>query len=356
MTTTTALSRLSAGRARRQAHARQLTVAKPSAARFAQIALGLIWLIDGALQFQPYMFGKTFVTGVLLPSAAGQPSVIGVPMTWMAHLIEPHVVLFNAVAATVQVLIGVGLLNRRTVKPALLVSFAWGMAVWVGGEGLGMIFTGTANPLTGAPGAALLYVIVGVMCWPRYAIGSTWPREAQLGLIGPRGARGAWALLWLGSAALWLMPANRTAGGAQGAIAAAPSGAGWLSHILSAAASVTAGHGVLIAVSAAVVSAAIGLAVLANWHPRPFLVLAIVISLVFWVVGQGLGGIFTGQATDVNAAPLAILFAAMLLAHAAMSARPDTGSAGGVRRGQWARARRTVPREHDRRALVRPGA
>ena len=42
-------------------------------ARRSQIGLGLLWLIDGILQFQPYMFGKAFVTGVLLPSAAGQP-------------------------------------------------------------------------------------------------------------------------------------------------------------------------------------------------------------------------------------------------------------------------------------------
>lgn len=91
-------------------------------ARRCQIALGLLWLIDGALQFQPYMFGKSFVTGVLLPSAAGQPNFIGTPITWLAHLVEPHVVLFNAFAAGLEVLIGVGLLYRRTVRPALAVS------------------------------------------------------------------------------------------------------------------------------------------------------------------------------------------------------------------------------------------
>ena len=81
---TTAPSRLAAGRAHGVAHPRQLAVTEPKVARFAQIALGLTWLIDGALQFQPYMFGRTFVTGVLLPNAVGQPSVIGAPITWIA--------------------------------------------------------------------------------------------------------------------------------------------------------------------------------------------------------------------------------------------------------------------------------
>ncbi|HEU5442483.1 MAG TPA: hypothetical protein VFU61_01580, partial [Steroidobacteraceae bacterium] len=108
------------------------------AARAGQISLGLLWLIDGGLQFQPYMFGKSFVTGVLLPSAAGQPGFIGAPIGWVAHLIEPHVALFNAFAATLEVLIGLGLLHRRTVGAALAVSFAWAAGIWFGGEGLGM--------------------------------------------------------------------------------------------------------------------------------------------------------------------------------------------------------------------------
>ena len=115
------------------------------------------------------MFGRTFVTGVLLPNAAGQPGIIGAPIVWIAELIEPHIALFNAFAATLQVLIGLGLLYRRTVKPALVVSFAWAIGIWFAGEGLGMVFAGSASPLTGAPGAALLYILAGLMCWPRSA-------------------------------------------------------------------------------------------------------------------------------------------------------------------------------------------
>lgn len=39
------------------------------ARRGLQIALGLLWLLDDALQYQPYMFGEGFITQVLAPAA-----------------------------------------------------------------------------------------------------------------------------------------------------------------------------------------------------------------------------------------------------------------------------------------------
>ncbi len=43
--------------------------------RILQIVLGVIWLVDAALQFQPYMFTRSFVTGVLEPSAQGRAGI-----------------------------------------------------------------------------------------------------------------------------------------------------------------------------------------------------------------------------------------------------------------------------------------
>ena len=45
-------------------------------------------------------------------------------------------------------------------------SFAWALGVWFFGEGLGMVLTGTASALTGAPGSVLLYGLLGLMAWP----------------------------------------------------------------------------------------------------------------------------------------------------------------------------------------------
>jgi hypothetical protein len=286
--------------------------------RIGQVVLGLLWLIDGLLQFQPYMFGKTFITGVLLPNAVGQPGIIASPITWLANLIEPHVVIFNLFAATIQVAIGAGLLYRRTVKLALLASFGWALGIWFTGEGLGMIFTGSANPLTGAPGAALLYIVVGLIVWPGTRRVQTTTKRAQIkpyGLLGQRGTRLAWAALWLGSAVLWLLPDNRSASATHDAIAAVPSGAGWLTSILDTAANATAGHGTIIAIVMAGVSAVIGVMVLRDWRATSALIAGVAISLIYWVVGQGFGGVLTGQATDVSTAPLVILIAALIYAH-----------------------------------------
>jgi hypothetical protein len=306
---------------------REVTVARSRAARvtrLGQVVFGLIWLLDGLLQLQPYMFGKTFITGVILPSAAGQPGIISTPITWIADLIEPHVVIFNAFAAAIQIAIGAGLLYRRTVKPALLVSFAWALGIWFSGEGLGMIFTGTANPLTGAPGAALLYIAAGLICWPRTTRPHGRAKIRPYDLLGEHGTRLAWASLWLGSAVLWLLPANSSANATHDAIAAVPSGAGWLTSILDAAAKATAGHGTTIAIVMSAISAAIGVAVLRHPLAKPALILGIAISLVYWVIGQGLGGVFTGQATDIGTAPLMILIASLLYAH---SRRPAGSTA-----------------------------
>jgi len=209
------------------------------AQRTLQIALGLTWLLDGALQLQPFMFTRSFVTQIIPPNTSGQPGLVAAPIKLFDHLIEPRVALFNAFAATIQILIGLGLLFRPTVKAALLTSFAWAFGVWWIGEGLGGLLTGTASPLTGAPGAALLYLLAGLITWPRSR--SQTRRNAAGGVLGERGALGAWALLWLGSAALWLLPANRTADALRDQIARAPSGADWLSSIQSTLAADAAG-------------------------------------------------------------------------------------------------------------------
>jgi hypothetical protein len=177
------------------------------AQRKLQIALGVIWLVDGALQLQPFMFGRAFVTQIIAPNEADQPGFVAAPIRLVAHLIEPRIALFNLFAVAIQVLIGIGLMYRPTVKAALLTSFGWSLGVWWIGEGLGGLFTGTASPLTGAPGAALLYVLAGLIAWPQPCRETG--RTAAGGALGERGARTAWASLWLGSATLWLLPANR---------------------------------------------------------------------------------------------------------------------------------------------------
>ena len=271
-----------------------------------QVALGLIWLTDGVLQLQPFMFTRSFVTQIITPNTIGQPRFVAWPITLAEHLIEPRVALFNAFAATLQILIGLGLLYRPTVKVALLSSFAWALGVWWIGEGLGGLFTGTASPLTGAPGAALLYVFAGLILWP----GNARPETRR----PVRGTLVAWSVLWLGLAALWLLPANRAADAARDQIASAPSGAGWLSSIQSTLAAATEGHGLIIAIAAASLSAATGLAVLLNRSATSSLALAVALAFIYFAVGQGLGGILTGSGTDPGTGPLLVWLALAIYA------------------------------------------
>jgi len=42
--------------------------------RGVQVSLGVLWLLDAALQLQPYMFTSDFANQVLAPTGQGQPA------------------------------------------------------------------------------------------------------------------------------------------------------------------------------------------------------------------------------------------------------------------------------------------
>jgi hypothetical protein len=53
----------------------------------------------------------------------------------------------------------------------------------------------------------------------------------------------------------------------------------------------------------------------------PFVVLAVVLNVGYWVIGQGFGGIFyTNSATDPNAGPLFVLLAVVVVS---LTGRPS---------------------------------
>ena len=267
--------------------------------RTAQTVLGLIWLLDAGLQFQSFMYSKGFIA-TLTSMAPGQPHWLGASVDWGAHLAGRNLDVYNTLFALTQLAIGAGLLYRPTVKLALLGTFAWSLIVWWFGEAFGMLFMNMAQPLTGAPGGVIMYALVGLVIWPNSRPG---------GLLGIRGTRIMWASLWLLFAYLWLLQASSATNATHDMINAAPSGMSWLSSMQDGFASVAQGNGLVIALVLSALSAAIALGVGFNRGAKRWLAVAIVLQLLFWLVGQGFGGIFEGSATDPNAAPLLILLA-----------------------------------------------
>ena len=96
--------------------------------------------------------------------------------------------LLNTIFATIQLLLGLGIAFRPTVRVALAASVAWSLGVWWFGEGLGGVLSGGASPLNGAPGAVILYALLAVLLWPADRGAGRRP--------SPR--RGRWARPWPG--------------------------------------------------------------------------------------------------------------------------------------------------------------
>ena len=134
--------------------------------RGLQITLGVLWLADGAFQLQPFMFGRGFVNQILMPAYMGSPAGVTGPALAVTRLILHAPAAWNAAFAITQLLLGAGLLWRPAVRAALAGSVVWALAVWWFGEGLGGVLSGMASPLTGAPGAVILYALLAVLAWP----------------------------------------------------------------------------------------------------------------------------------------------------------------------------------------------
>jgi hypothetical protein len=288
---------------------------RPDARRALQLGLAAIWLLDGVLQYQPFMYTKAFAQS-LAAGAAGNPAVIARPITWDATLVEHHLVLLNTVFATIQLLLGIGIAFRPTVRLALAASIAWSLGVWWFGEGLGGVLNGGADPVNGAPGAVILYALLAVLLWPADRPGGAGRPAPFIAAraVGAHAARALWLVLWLSFAYFSLLPANRAPQAVNGMIADMNSGEpGWLAAIMRGAASLVAGQGLAVSIALA---AAFVLIAVSVYLPRravraakAALLLAIVVAVVIWVAAQALGGVLASGATDPNSGPLLVLLA-----------------------------------------------
>ncbi|MBO0885740.1 MAG: hypothetical protein J2P17_36475, partial [Mycobacterium sp.] len=243
--------------------------------RHLAVCLGLIWLMDAALQFQPYMFGPFFVTQTIQPAAAGNPEIVANSITWASHLMLQHQPLSNALFAGIQLVLAVGILIPRTCKPTIAASMAWALSVWWFGEGLGGILTG-ASPLAGEPGGVLLYALIAVLIWP--ADGSARSQQSSVAASGPLGNTGTrvvWLTVWLSFSFYLLLPANRAPDAVAQILSVTDSQPGWVTALMDREATLADGRGTAISIAIALLCAATAVGV---WYPRlirPALVIAV---------------------------------------------------------------------------------
>jgi hypothetical protein len=271
--------------------------------RGLQIALGGLWLLDAALQCQPYMFTKAFGIEGIGSAAAGQPWIASAPVHWAAHLISTQPIATNAVFAGTQLALALGLFWRGSARVALLASIGWAVGVWVFGEGLGGLLGGGTTLLTGAPGAALLYVVLALAAYPT-------PRTC-----GDRQPPSAWAPAgWIGTwtvgAALQAAPSQNSAAALSASLRdgadAAPT---WLQEPATQLAR-AAGHHEVYVVALIIVPLLVAVTAALGGIPRLASVVAgAFLATGFWTFGQRLGELLTGQSTDPNTGPLLILLA-----------------------------------------------
>lgn len=301
---------------------------EPRARRYLRIAFGCLWIVDGLLQAQPRM-PAGFVPADIEPELQDSPG-------WLVSMVEPltrawvrHPVVADV--AVISVEIGLGLLllaggRRWFARATLMAALAAGLAIWVFGEAFGGLFSAGASWLTGAPGAALVYVAAGgVLLLPW-----TWWTDGRAART-VRWIVGGW---FLGAAVLESIPAE---GFWKASSVAAPFAAGaamdqpsWLNAPMQPLADFAAANPVTVNLTVVLVVAATGAWLLVDKHTRA-VTAGLVLCAATWWLAQDFG-VLGGTATDPGAGlPLGLLLAAALPTLSVPAAAPVDAASRSVR-------------------------
>ncbi len=319
---------------------------EPVARRVLRIGFGIVWIVDGLLQLQQNM-PADLPSQVMQPAAAGSPG-------WVVHLVNFGADAWtrhpaSAAASAVWIQLGIGLFllvapRGRWSRMAGLASVGWGMVVWVFGEALGGILAPGQTVLFGFPGAALLYVVAGVLiALPERA----WIAERLGRLVTATGG-----VFLLGVAVLQAWPGR---GFWQGGTTAHPGSLGSMvtdmagtpqPHVLASAvsnfASFDIAHGWGVNLVVVVALTLTGLALVSGRRQLlfPAVVVLVVLGLADWVLIEDLGW-FGGVGTDPNSmVPFLLLVVSGYLALARAPATgevPTTAAVPVARRRPWER-------------------
>ncbi|MGC1185617.1 MAG: hypothetical protein WBA31_10790 [Candidatus Dormiibacterota bacterium] len=277
----------------------------PRSRIFLRRGLGSLWIVDGLLQAQPAMASQ-FAKAVIIPAATGQPSWLGHLIRLEARLWQAHPLDLAAATVFIQLGIGVAILaggDYRLGRLALWFSIGWSLLVWAGAEGLGGALSAGASEISGAPGAALFYAIAaGLLLSPtRYWASAAIPAWIR---------RGTGGLLLLG-ALLQALPAEGfwTRSGLSSSFSemAHMAQPGGLADPILLVSRLALLHPIQFNAALIALMVVLGTGLLSGRAHGLWIGLTLVWLAASWWLGQDLGGLGTGTATDPNSSPLIAL-------------------------------------------------
>ena len=122
-----------------------------------RIAFGVIWLIDGALEWLPADFHNflQLITAV----GQGQPAPLAALIGAGQAVVAINPILANGLLAALETAIGLSLITNVLSRWALRLSALLAIGIWVFGQGLGMVFMPGATDIQSGP----LYLLVSLM-------------------------------------------------------------------------------------------------------------------------------------------------------------------------------------------------
>ena len=123
-----------------------------------------------------------------------------------------------------------------------------------------------------------------------------------------------------------LLPANRSPGGISQILSVTDGQPSWIAAIMNSLSGLAGQRGLEISIGLAVLCGLAAAGVFSARLTRPALIVAGALGLLFWL-GEGLGGVFTGQGTDPNTGPLLIFLAVCYWPRPRRDARPPAVAA-----------------------------
>ena len=272
------------------------------------ILLGIFWLIDSIFQMQPKMFTSEFANKVIEPFSLNQPAFLSYLMHHVINLVLINPIFFNTIFIIIQLSIAILILNRRTTNIGLKISIGWGLLVWILGEGMGGLFSGKALIMFGFPGAALIYALIAIalVCSNLF--------DHSPKILNLKWLNEFWLILWMSGALLLLYETMGKTKMIVSMIKNMTKGApGWLySFNISIANSIDKINYLVFILIAVYIFIGLSPYLSKKWSYIG-LVIAIFINILFFVIGQNIGGYYSGLMTDLNSSPLLIFMAIILI-------------------------------------------